>query len=477
MTSAPVMSPYISQTMGNIGATQVRPQGSGSDFKSFMEKPSDTPKTEKAVKSEIKSQKTEDTKPENSAIDTDVKADKKPDVSKKVDKKVIDEKTAETKDVVEKVESSLSEELGVSKEQIEEALSILGLTAAALLDQEVMPKLVAELTGKDDVIDLATDEDIFGKLMTVSKTAEDALAEVSELLDVTPEELSKIVSTLEKMSEETSSKTENHPEEAGDDFRDIMATTENNVAEPQKDDSFESKIQLNGEQSQKESNPVNNNVYAVNEQAAETVSKEASERIDKVQRNEDFQDFGKDSQTMNFAQSIISRVTEIFNESAGADKISYSNLEVENIINQLTDSIKANISNEMSEINMRLHPETLGTVSVKLSANSDGLVTATFTAQNEAVKAVIESQAAVLRDALEAKGTTVEAIEVTVQSHGFERDLSNQNREQSNGETGRGRRNVRRINLTDAIPEDESDDDALVREMMAQNGNTIDYSA
>lgn len=125
---------------------------------------------------------------------------------------------------------------------------------------------------------------------------------------------------------------------------------------------------------------------------------------------------------------------------------------------------------------MRLHPESLGTVSVKVSANHEGVLTAQFTAQNESVKAVIESQAIVLKETLEAKGVTVEAVEVLVQSHEFERNLSKGNEgEKNQGE--KKQRNLRRIDLSEPVEGTDDSDDTLIREMMERNGNTVDYSA
>ena len=89
----------------------------------------------------------------------------------------------------------------------------------------------------------------------------------------------------------------------------------------------------------------------------------------------------------------------------------------------------------------------------------------------------METQTIVLKEALENKGVKVEAVEVTVQSHAFERNLSDngKSREESSGQP---RKSIRRINLSEPeMSEEELAEDTLVREMMIQNGNTIDYSA
>lgn len=475
MTSAPVMGSYFSQSMKNIGIPTVRAQDSGANFKSLMEKPAETPGAEPVKpKSNTATNAHEYRTNEKATVKTEA-SDEKPDVSLEVETKNIDEKTMDTKETIEKVESILSAELNVSKEQIEEALEILGLTVAALLDQDMMPRIVAELTGKD-VISITTDEDAFAKLTTVSKVSDEAVNEIADNLEIPAEEIAQAVKQLENKPKET----EKLPTEAGEEFKSLLTTPQGEDSKPQKVENFEEKTEIIVEDSAKteassDRKPSIRN--SENTEIPETKATQTTEKIGKTQRGaEDSQAFSNNSHTMNFAQTIIAKATEAFNETAEAAGVKYSSLEVENILNQLTDSIRANVSAENTEISMRLHPETLGTVSVKISANNEGVLTATFTAQNEAVKAVIESQALVLRESLEAKGTTVEAIEVLVQSHEFERDLSGQNRGQSDTEMGKGKK-TRRINLDEDIPENLTEDETLVREMMAQNGNTIDYSA
>ena len=68
----------------------------------------------------------------------------------------------------------------------------------------------------------------------------------------------------------------------------------------------------------------------------------------------------------------------------------------------------------------------------------------------------------------------MEAVEVMVGSHEFERNLSDS--ERRNEEQQTRSRAVRRLNL-DAEDETElEDEDILRQDIMRQNGNTIDYT-
>ena len=74
----------------------------------------------------------------------------------------------------------------------------------------------------------------------------------------------------------------------------------------------------------------------------------------------------------------------------------------------------------MTQMEMELHPASLGNVRVQVAAK-DGVITANFTTENESVKAALETQVVTLKNQLEEQGIKVEAVEVTVSSNAFER--------------------------------------------------------
>ena len=119
---------------------------------------------------------------------------------------------------------------------------------------------------------------------------------------------------------------------------------------------------------------------------------------------------------------------------------------------------------------MQLHPASLGTVNVQVAAK-DGILTAHFTTQNEAVRAVIETQLIQLKAQFEEQGIKVDAVEVTVANHAYGEQYSEQN-ENTEQEQGKAGKKARRINL-----EEMEDSERIAVEMMQLNGNTVDYMA
>ena len=96
---------------------------------------------------------------------------------------------------------------------------------------------------------------------------------------------------------------------------------------------------------------------------------------------------------------------------------------------------------------------------------------------------VIQITGPQLKEQMNEQGIKIEAVEVTVSSHAFERNL-NDNGQNRNGqpETEAKRKRVRGINLgsggIEELDMDELDEeDKVTADMMARQGNTVDYMA
>jgi flagellar hook-length control protein FliK len=154
------------------------------------------------------------------------------------------------------------------------------------------------------------------------------------------------------------------------------------------------------------------------------------------------------------------------------------------VINQINEYMKTQIKADMSTLEMQLNPANLGAVNVALSSK-DGNVTAQFTTQSELVKAALESQIMILKENLEQAGVKVNAVEVSVESHAFERNLDeqgqNSGQEAKEEEEKRLRKATRRLNINDLFADDNSvelsEEESLTAEMMQADGNVMDYKA
>ena len=154
---------------------------------------------------------------------------------------------------------------------------------------------------------------------------------------------------------------------------------------------------------------------------------------------------------------------------------------MENIIRQITEKITISAKAEETSMELQLHPASLGNVNILLTSGKDGIV-AKFTAQNVLVKEAVEAQMVQLQQKFDEQGIKVTSIEVTIASHGFEQNLEQGNDRQS-GEAASDRKvkTLRRINLGELEEDEEieaqSDAEKIALQMMAANGNMVDFSA
>lgn len=158
---------------------------------------------------------------------------------------------------------------------------------------------------------------------------------------------------------------------------------------------------------------------------------------------------------------------------------SYVSFDTIDIIRQIVEQVKVNISGETTSMEMQLNPENLGKVYVQVTAR-EGAVNAQITAANEAVKNALEIQVADLKQSLNQAGVKVDAIEVTVASHEFEQNLEqNARREAQEGERAAAAMHRRSIRLDDldGLSGVMTEEETLAAQIMRDNGNTVDLSA
>jgi len=153
------------------------------------------------------------------------------------------------------------------------------------------------------------------------------------------------------------------------------------------------------------------------------------------------------------------------------------------MITQISEQARINISREVTSIEMILNPESLGKIYLNVSQEK-GAMKAHLVAQNEVVKEALEQQMIALKDSLNKAGVKVEAVEVSVGTHEFERNLEegmHQQEEQSRQQEEQASQMTRRtsidLNNLDELQGLMSEEDKLVAQMMKDHGNSVNYMA
>lgn len=381
---------------------------------------------------------------------------------------------AEVREDVETAAAELVEEVSnvmdIPLEKVEEAMEILGLTAVDLFDPANLKQLLLTLTDSADELTLVTDETLYGNLQELFQTANDTLGTLQEELGLDADELKALLSEIsaeEKQPVETQepvmTPVAEKPEVSVEGMKDYAVTVEKDGG------TVQVKVTVDDASGQKH----------VSEQMTDTAKPE----VEPFAKKENAADTGKGESDAGqnaghtFLQNLTGHTEEV---EAPVERPVYTQPETNQIMDQIVEYMKINIKPETQELEMQLHPASLGTVHVQLAAK-DGVITAQFAAQNETVKAVLETQMIQLKEQFEEQGIKVEAVEVTVANHAYGEQFGNE-QEAADQENGNAKKNARRISLNlDEMDEEgleELDDsERIAVEMMQANGNTVDYMA
>ena len=390
----------------------------------------------------------------------------------------------DTKDAFETgVKEILKDELGVSDEQVEDAMSILGLQWMDLLNPASLSQLVTQLTGTEDACSLLMSEE-FTNIMQNT----DALVQnLSETLGISKDEWVALQNQLaeltadfnetvdmadggvQKMAPQTDATITSKDTTVMAATVQMTHTTEEtqNVQPEEEAEDATPVIQVNASEDAQTENNVSENASGEMGEPAAQSQKTKESSVNEHAQNMEFQ----------VRAEQLAAAPEEVNKVA-----SRTTIDVQDIMNQITEFAKVNLSSENSSIEMQLNPENLGKVYLHIAATKEGNITAELAVSSETVKTALEAQIADLRTSLNQQGIKVDAVEVTIASHEFERNLEqNASGEEQQGsqreESGRtaGRRLFR--GELDELSGLMNEEEALAAQIMKDHGNTMDVTA
>jgi flagellar hook-length control protein FliK len=380
------------------------------------------------------------------------------------------------KEFADEVVDTVAEDLGVEKEDVEEALEALGLTAFDLLIPENLVKLTAQITGEESPASLLVNDQFVDLMQDMNQMG----IELLQAFDAEPGQLEDLVAQMDILEEPV----ELTPDDAGV----ILNAEETTVAAE--------------EIPEQEIAPKTEQVVSDADDTAETgeVTEQVQPEVESTENTKNSDSYGQEEeetaadsrQTKTAADTKTEIRPEIQTTSEQAapvveeaptptvENTSYLSMDTMDMIEQIAENVRVNVSEGTTSMEMQLNPENLGKIYLQISAK-EGVVNASITASNEAVRAALEAQVADLRENLNQAGVKVDAIEVTVASHEFERNLE-QNAE---GQKQQGERNQeqssrrRSISLSslDELSGVMSEEEALVAQIMRDNGNSVDLTA
>lgn len=379
-----------------------------------------------------------------------------------------DEKLAAFEEDVRQV---LKEKLGVTDEEITDAMQKLGLTVADLIQPNQLTQLTAELTGSENIGELLCNDsfmEIVNEIGGLSQDLLDDLGMTSQMFTETVAAASQVVMTpesagIEQLPEMQVTENVNADKTAANDTSDQM----NSVLKE------ENTVQTASDADEVEIQKQEDNILLQKEVAEETDTK------------------ADDGQTGNRNESgNTSNQTAFVSQEHTVDPAAAKTpetvpefsrqLDTLDLIRQVTEFTKITVREAQTTMEMQLNPEHLGKIYIEVTTK-EGNVSAHIMTQNELVKEALEAQMAELKQSMNQAGVKVDAVEVTVGSHEFEKNLEQnaKQEERQAEEQEKASPKTRRINLDDL---DElsgvmSEEEALVAQIMADHGNSVDYTA
>ena len=422
------------------------------------------------------------------------KDDRIPKVTGKTDDADMQKVDQAVEEFAKEVQKEVKELLGVDDAQLEAAMKELGLTYQDLMDPVNLANLVMNLTGEEDQLGLLMNADFQELMQNVEVLSKNLLQE----LGMTPQEVAEVFAQLEQNAAQITEEVPQQMQEVTDTQADVLKVQQTDDVQI-----TEQKSQVTGltetNAAATESVESDGNVQNVEE----TVSQEVRVENDQTASQQEGQqeEAPENSMTTEDDASLLQQndTTEksIFTEhtfqqtvqtirtdnitaaptTAVPQNVVFNTLDV---IRQVSEFTRVMYQGDTTSMEMQLNPENLGKIYVQVTAK-EGVVTAHLAVQNEIVKEALENQTIQLRENMNQQGIKVEAVEVTIASHEFERNLEQNQQgsaqdEQREQASKSPRRNIS-MNQLDELSGLMSEEEMLVAKIMRDNGNSVDFTA
>lgn len=177
------------------------------------------------------------------------------------------------------------------------------------------------------------------------------------------------------------------------------------------------------------------------------------------------------------SENVISNLNQAMTQAASGPALTetYDTVVSQtDIVRQVVDEIKLNLSKEVTSMTLQLNPEQLGKVQIHVTTKN-GVMQAQIIAETEAARNAVESGLSLLKEAFNNRDLKVDAIEVMVGTQDYFENGEAQT--QADAESGREnqRKRVTGINLQADSDDEISENQKLESEMMKAQGNQVSY--
>ncbi len=345
-----------------------------------------------------------------------------------VTEELLQEYAQATKELLQKYAKAL----GISVEQLQQALQNMDLNVQDLLDPQVAQKIVMAVNQLETSVDLITNEQAMQQLRALNQVIKDV-----------PEDIKASIHSLgvEDMNQpDAEHQGENVQSTKGDE------TVVRQTIDAQKQSSGDGMMQegqANKAMSSKSQNPAGqeNEMHRMNFENA--LNQVVTQKTETIVMN-------------NTVQTIV------------------SNVSAKDVFDQIVDGMKVAVTDNKTSMTLQLQPENLGKIALNLTSEH-GVLTGHFVAESEVVKEAIEANLAQLKTQLQQQGLNINEIKITVgDSQAFFAGKEQQESQQQSMFKKQSKSSFRVSHVNGDIEEDDTES---LSERMNDTSSSVEFSA
>ncbi|MDE7479276.1 MAG: flagellar hook-length control protein FliK, partial [Lachnospiraceae bacterium] len=281
---------------------------------------------------------------------------------------------------LEQIMEQIKEILGITDEELLSGMEELGIQPVDLLNTDNMAQLVTTIAGEDSTISLVANEELYTAVQDLTETVGTQVNTLLENTGLTSEELDAI---LQKLQELEGKNLEDQLQDA--EILPMEGQDESAVPEEELAQTFDGPIIIkedNTQSSDRAAKQYDKLPENQQENPAQIGTKPQTQNTEKDTKGSDDKEskhFGQNGTAQDFQNNL----NEVSDMTAAEGVGKYTSDSTESIMRQLADMVKIVRNENLTEMELQLHPASLGTVNVSLTTKG-GMVTAEFTTQNEA---------------------------------------------------------------------------------------------
>ncbi len=339
-----------------------------------------------------------------------------------------------------KAAKQLLKKLGMSDEEISLLMENIPQDQLAELEA-LMMSMMGMQTDTADLEALQADlSEVIGKMGDLLETVNEQLSTLETVPQELMESLQQLAEKLQSAEQNLSGMDTQTFESALKEVEASLSTASEGTSEGAEVEVVEYKVTEASQQ----------NTPEQVQEGTVTDEAKASEETSEDEGSQDTSKQGSDvqsAQTTNSAEQTPSQVDQSFSEMIKVENTLIRNAQpmemaagrarvAQNVMNQVLDGAKLqlNPTENGQQIMLRLRPEELGNVNLKISVEK-GILMAEFQVESQVVKQALESNMADLKQALAQKGYSIEGMQVSVgqeqteQQSQFENQFFSQSRQ------------------------------------------------